>query len=46
MVNEVDKSGTACGLIDQILPRAATFGRSTRADAYDPTFGGLLEVTR
>ncbi len=46
MVNEVDKSGTACGLIEQILPRAATFGRSTTAEAYDPSFGGLLGVTR
>jgi phospholipid/cholesterol/gamma-HCH transport system substrate-binding protein len=46
MVNEVDKSGAACDLIDRILPRAATFGGSTRADAYDPTFGGLLEVNR
>lgn len=46
MVNEVDKSGAACDLIDRILPRAATFGGSTSADAYDPTFGGLLEVTR
>ena len=46
MVNEVDKSGAACDLIDRILPRAATFGGSTSAHAYDPTFGGLLEVTR
>jgi virulence factor Mce-like protein len=46
MVNEVDKSGAACDLIDRILPRAATFGGSTRADAYDPSFGGLLEVAR
>lgn len=46
MVNEVDTSGAACDLIDRILPRAATFGGSTRAEAYDPSFGGLLEVTR
>jgi phospholipid/cholesterol/gamma-HCH transport system substrate-binding protein len=46
MVNEVDKSGAACDLIDRILPRAATFGGSTRGDAYDPSFGGLLEVDR
>jgi virulence factor Mce-like protein len=46
MVNEVDTSGAACDLIDRILPRAATFGGSTRAEAYDPSFGGLLEVSR
>jgi phospholipid/cholesterol/gamma-HCH transport system substrate-binding protein len=46
MVNEVDESGAACDLIDRILPRAATFGGSTAPAAYDPSFGGLLEVSR
>jgi len=46
MVNQVDTSGTACDLIDQILPRAATFGGAPAATRHDPIFDRLLEVAR
>lgn len=44
MVNQADRSGAACDLINSILPRAATFGGS--AAQPDPTFARLLEVAR
>lgn len=45
MVNQVDTSGRACDLIDQILPRAAVFGGTPVRDA-DPILSQLLEVAR
>jgi phospholipid/cholesterol/gamma-HCH transport system substrate-binding protein len=46
MVNQVDTSGTACDLINQILPRAATFGGAAVTTRHDPIFERLLEVAR
>ncbi len=45
MVDQVDKTGQVCDLIDQILPRAATFGGAP-AGKPDPVFARLMEVAR
>lgn len=46
LVNQADKSGSACDLIDRILPRAATFGGRPIEARSDPIFTRLLEVAR
>jgi phospholipid/cholesterol/gamma-HCH transport system substrate-binding protein len=48
LVSQADSSGSACNLIQQALPRAGALGgaRTSRADAWDPTLGGLVAVTR
>ena len=51
IVNQADTSGSACGAIEDALPRAGAFGalRGKNArwqDQFDPTLGGLVEVTR
>ena len=45
MVNQVNQSGEACDLINQILPRAATFGVGPAGEP-DPIFSQLQGVTR
>jgi len=47
LVNQDDKSGQACNVIKQAMPRAGAFAGSSpvRApDPWDPTLGGLVEV--
>jgi phospholipid/cholesterol/gamma-HCH transport system substrate-binding protein len=51
IVNQADTSGSACDVIEDALPRAGAFGalRGKNArwqDQFDPTLGGLVEVTR
>ncbi len=51
LVNQADTSGSACGAIEDAFPRAGAFGalRGKNArwqDQFDPTLGGLVEVTR
>lgn len=46
IVDQADPSGAACDLIDQILPRAATFGGTAAKPTSDPILGRLLEVAR
>jgi phospholipid/cholesterol/gamma-HCH transport system substrate-binding protein len=51
IVNQADTSGSACDVIEDALPRAGAFGalRGKNArwqDRFDPTLGGLVEVTR
>ncbi|WP_166137179.1 MCE family protein [Nocardioides ochotonae] len=52
-VAQVDKTGTLCDLIDSILPRAGALSKkgaaapgAAREERVDPSFGGLVEVTR
>ena len=50
LVSANDPQGKACDLIQSLpLPRTAPFGPGTGSsygDKYDPTLGGLVEVTR
>lgn len=50
LVSQVDTSGSVCDLIDQALPRAGAFASSERQgdapEPFDPSLGGLVEVTR
>jgi phospholipid/cholesterol/gamma-HCH transport system substrate-binding protein len=46
-LSQADKSGQLCDLASQVLKRSAPFGTGTSyGEAFDPTLGGLLEVTR
>ncbi|WP_216654358.1 MCE family protein [Nocardioides sp. zg-DK7169] len=50
-VAQVDKTGTLCDLIDSILPRPGALTKpgaagAAREERVDPSFGGLVEVTR
>ena len=45
MVNQVNQSGEVCDLINQILPRAATFGAAPEREP-DPIFSQLQGVAR
>ena len=50
IVNQADTSGSACGVIEDAFPRAGAFGalqgKNARwQDQFDPTLGGLVEVT-
>lgn len=51
LVSQADTSGTACDVIEAALPRTGAFGALQGSDArwrdrFDPTLGGLAEVTR
>lgn len=49
IVNQADRSGEACNLISQILPRAATFAEGDGWEPeqqFDLTLGGLVEVEK
>ena len=54
VVRSEDGVGTACDAIEELFPRAGAFpgieglqGKDPRwQDRYDPTLGGLVEVTR
>ena len=52
IVNQADTSGQACEQIREAYPRAGAFLRAVQGDnprwkdRYDPTLGGLVEVTR
>jgi phospholipid/cholesterol/gamma-HCH transport system substrate-binding protein len=44
IVNQADRSGSLCDLVQQALPRTAALGKaqgSTSLDRYDPTLGGF-----
>ena len=50
-VNQADTSGETCDIIQDSFPRAGAFagiqGKNARwKDTFDPTLGGLVEVTR
>ncbi|MGH3346904.1 MAG: MCE family protein [Nocardioides sp.] len=50
-VNQADTSGAACDAVQEAFPRAGAFagiqGKDARwRDQFDPTLGGLVEVTR
>jgi len=50
-VNQADTSGETCDVIQDSFPRAGAFagirGKNARwKDTFDPTLGGLVEVTR
>lgn len=45
IVGQADRSGDLCGLVKQALGRSAP-GRRTPPERFDPTLGGLVEVTR
>lgn len=48
IAGQVDTSGAACDLIDRALPRpgALSAALETPPDPFDPTLGGLVEVSR
>jgi phospholipid/cholesterol/gamma-HCH transport system substrate-binding protein len=51
-VNQADTSGAACDAIQDAFPRAGAIGAALQGknarwqDSFDPTLGGLAEVTR
>lgn len=48
-VNNADKSGSLCNLLQSAMPRAAAFGSGTGSaigKRTDPSLGGLVEVER
>ncbi|MBB6627285.1 MCE family protein [Nocardioides sp. KIGAM211] len=49
IVDQADNSGDACDLIQQALPRSATFAKvqmHASQEQFDQTLGGLVEVRR
>ena len=47
IVNQGDKSGEACNVVQQAFPRAAYAGGGAHSrDQFDPTLGGLVEGAR
>lgn len=49
ILDQADKSGSTCGVLEQALPRTGTFGQgaaSAPRDRYDLSLGGLVEVQR
>ena len=54
VVNSVDPTGGLCDLVQDTLPRPGALdalrgsgaGAAPAADPFDPTLGGLVEVTR